>query len=54
MYRVSLFMYLVSGMLSVGISNTNVTCADNEYLRFDPVNGTCGEYMESFMLNMGG
>jgi ABC-type multidrug transport system permease subunit len=54
MYRVSPFTYLVSGMLSVGISNTNVTCADNEYLRFDPVNGTCGEYMESYMSNMGG
>ncbi|KAA8651385.1 ABC drug exporter AbcA [Aspergillus tanneri] len=54
MYRVSPFTYLVSGMLSVGLSNTNVTCADNEYLRFDPVNGTCGEYMESYMSNMGG
>ncbi|KAH2774214.1 hypothetical protein KXV52_002526 [Aspergillus fumigatus] len=54
MYRVSPFTYLVSGMLSVGISNTNVTCADNEYLRFDPVNGTCGEYMGSYMSNLGG
>jgi ABC-type multidrug transport system permease subunit len=54
MYRVSPFTYLVSGMLSVGISNTKVTCADNEYLRFDPVNGTCGKYMESYMSNMGG
>jgi ABC-type multidrug transport system permease subunit len=54
MYRVSPFTYLVSGMLSVGISNTNVTCADNEYLRFDPVNETCGQYMDSYMSNMGG
>ncbi|PGH21529.1 hypothetical protein AJ80_03197 [Polytolypa hystricis UAMH7299] len=54
MYRVSPFTYLVSGMLSAGISNTNVTCADNEYLHFDPVNGTCGEYMELYMSNMGG
>ncbi|KAL4867801.1 hypothetical protein BDV12DRAFT_170614 [Aspergillus spectabilis] len=54
MYRVSPFTYLVSGMLSVGIANSNVTCADNEYLRFDPVNGTCGGYMESYMSNMGG
>jgi ABC-type multidrug transport system permease subunit len=54
MYRVSPFTYLVSGMLSVGISNTNVTCADNEYLRFDPVNRTCGKYMDSYMSNMGG
>ncbi|KAJ5313463.1 uncharacterized protein N7443_000347 [Penicillium atrosanguineum] len=54
MYRVSPFTYLVSGMLSVGISNTDVTCATNEYLRFDPVNATCGEYMESYISNMGG
>ncbi|KLJ11567.1 ATPase [Blastomyces silverae] len=54
MYRISPFTYLVSGMLSAGISNTNVTCADNEYLHFDPVNGTCGEYLESYTSTMGG
>lgn len=54
MYRVSPFTYLVSGMLSAGISNTNVICADNEYLHFDPVNGTCGEYLETYTSNMGG
>ncbi|OAX78545.1 hypothetical protein ACJ72_07147 [Emergomyces africanus] len=54
MYRVSPFTYLVSGMLSAGLSNTNVTCADNEYLHFDPVNGTCGEYLESYMSKAGG
>ncbi|EER24923.1 multidrug resistance ABC transporter, putative [Coccidioides posadasii C735 delta SOWgp] len=54
MYRVSPFTYLVSGMLSVGISNTEVTCAPNEYLRFDPLNGTCGEYMEAYKATMGG
>lgn len=54
MYRVSPFTYLVSGMLSVGISNTDVTCAGNEYLHLDPVNVTCGEYMKSYISNMGG
>ncbi|PWY68618.1 ABC drug exporter AbcA [Aspergillus heteromorphus CBS 117.55] len=54
MYRVSPFTYLVSGMLSVGIANTKVTCADNEYLHFDPVNGTCGEYMQPYISSAGG
>ncbi|KAL2818002.1 ABC-2 type transporter-domain-containing protein [Aspergillus granulosus] len=55
MYRVSPFTYLVSGMLSVGLANTNVTCAQNEYLHFDPVNGTtCGEYMDPYRLAYGG
>ncbi|KAH8423757.1 ABC drug exporter AbcA [Aspergillus melleus] len=54
MYRVSPFTYLVSGMLSVGIADTTVTCADNEYLRFDPVNTTCGQYMAPYMAQMGG
>ncbi|GAB7349560.1 hypothetical protein MBLNU459_g0255t1 [Dothideomycetes sp. NU459] len=54
MYRVSPFTYLVSGMLSVGISNTNVICAQNEYLHFDPVNGTCGEFMQTYMSALGG
>jgi ATP-binding cassette subfamily G (WHITE) protein 2 (PDR) len=54
MYRVSPFTYLVSGMLSVGISNTEVICAENEYLHFDPLNGTCGDYMEAYKSTMGG
>ncbi|KAL2824234.1 ABC-2 type transporter-domain-containing protein [Aspergillus cavernicola] len=54
MYRVSPFTYLVSGMLSAGLANTDVTCATNEYLHFDPVNGTCGDYMESYMATFGG
>jgi ABC-type multidrug transport system permease subunit len=54
MYRVSPFTYLVSGMLSVGISNTKVSCAANEYLHFDPPNGTCGDYMKTYQSTMGG
>ncbi|KAL4933792.1 ABC drug exporter AbcA [Aspergillus undulatus] len=55
MYRVSPFTYLVSGMLGVGLANTHVTCAANEYLHFDPVNGsTCAEYMEAYRTTMGG
>ncbi|KAJ5159716.1 multidrug resistance ABC transporter [Penicillium canariense] len=54
LYRVSPFTYLVSGMLAVGISNTKVSCATNEYLHFDPLNGTCGDYMTTYQSTMGG
>ncbi|KAK5171353.1 Multidrug resistance protein [Saxophila tyrrhenica] len=55
MYRVSPFTYLVEGMLSVGIANTSVRCADNEFVNFSPPNGqTCGEYMERWTSMAGG
>ena len=54
MYRVSPFTYLISGMLSIGIADTEVICAANEYLHFDPLNATCGEYMELYKSMMGG
>ncbi|OAA65489.1 ABC transporter cdr4 [Niveomyces insectorum RCEF 264] len=50
MYRVSPFTYLISGMLSVGVANTEVTCAENEFLHFDPPAGqTCGEYLAPYI-----
>lgn len=55
MYRVSPFSYMVAGMLSVGVANTNVVCAPNELLHFEPPNGsTCGEYMKDFQATVGG
>jgi ATP-binding cassette subfamily G (WHITE) protein 2 (PDR) len=54
MYRVSPFTYLVGGMLSVGLANTKVVCAPNEYLKFEPLNGTCGEYIKSYSTALGG
>jgi ABC-type multidrug transport system permease subunit len=54
MYRVSPFTYLVSAMLSVAVANTNVYCAENEFTRFIPANGTCGEYMSSYINTFGG
>jgi ATP-binding cassette subfamily G (WHITE) protein 2 (PDR) len=54
MYRVSPFTYLVSGMLSVGLANTAVRCAPNEYLKFEPLSGTCGEYIEAYKSTLGG
>jgi ABC-type multidrug transport system permease subunit/ABC-type multidrug transport system ATPase subunit len=47
MYRVSPFTYLISGMLSTAVANTDVVCAKNEYLPIiPPDNSTCGEYLD--------
>lgn len=49
MYRVSPFTYLIGGLLSTGLANTPVTCADNEFVNFSPPSGvTCGEYMQPY------
>lgn len=55
MYRVSPFTYLVSGMLSIGMADSTVTCAENEYVRFDPAQDqTCGQYISQYTDRMGG
>jgi len=55
MYRVSPFTYLVSAMLATGLANTNVTCAANELLQFQPPQGeTCGQYMAAYIDAAGG
>ncbi|KAL3477459.1 ABC transporter Cdr4 [Aspergillus californicus] len=55
MYRVSPFTYLVSAMLSTGLSGTEVVCEAVEYLTFNPPsNQTCLEYMEDYIDLAGG
>ncbi|RFU27150.1 hypothetical protein B7463_g9178, partial [Scytalidium lignicola] len=55
MYRVSPFTYLIESMLATGVSDTNVVCANNEYLRFNPPAGqTCGVYMDRYIAQNGG
>ncbi|KAL2852094.1 ABC-2 type transporter-domain-containing protein [Aspergillus pseudoustus] len=55
MYRTSPFTYLVSAMLSTGVSGTTATCEQVEYLHLvPPDNTTCYNYMEPFMDVMGG
>ncbi|KAL2820669.1 ABC-2 type transporter-domain-containing protein [Aspergillus granulosus] len=55
MYRVSPFTYLVSAMLSTGVSGTTAHCEQVEYLQlFPPENTTCYNYMETFIANNGG
>jgi ATP-binding cassette subfamily G (WHITE) protein 2 (PDR) len=55
MYRLSPFTYLVSGMLSVGLANSSVQCAERELTVFNPTNGaTCGQYMDPYKTLNGG
>ncbi|CAK7567123.1 MAG: Multidrug resistance protein [Sporothrix epigloea] len=55
MYRLSPFTYMVSAMLSVAVANTEVKCAPNEFLTFDPPSGqTCFEYLQEYMKVAGG
>jgi ATP-binding cassette, subfamily G (WHITE), member 2, PDR len=55
MYRVSPFTYLVSGMLSTAVANTNLVCADNELVRFNAPSGrNCSDYLSSYLNAMGG
>ena len=50
MYRISPFTYLVSGMLSTAVANTNIVCADNEFILIDPPRGqTCAEYLDDYI-----
>jgi ABC-type multidrug transport system permease subunit len=42
-------------MLSVGVANTAVNCADNEFVRMQPPSGeTCGKYLATFVNATGG
>ena len=54
MYRLSPFSYLVSAMMATALANTTVQCAANEFLKFEPTNGTCGEYMKDYIGAFGG
>lgn len=55
MYRVSPFSYLISAMLSTAVANTDVVCAANEYVSFEPPAGSnCIEYMGPYISAAGG
>ncbi|KAI9146718.1 ATPase [Paramyrothecium foliicola] len=55
MYRCNPFTYFVDGFLSTALANAGATCATNEYLRFEPPNGsTCGDYMMRYLETSGG
>ena len=55
MYYVSPFTYLVDGMLSTGLANTNVTCSDIEFRTLEPAfNQNCGDYLTPYFDVFGG
>lgn len=56
MYRVSPFTYLVGGFLGTGLANTEVHCADNEFVTVEPGQGnqTCIDYMQDYINSVGG
>jgi ABC-type multidrug transport system permease subunit/ABC-type multidrug transport system ATPase subunit len=50
MYRVSPFTYLVTAMLSTGLSGADAVCEKVENLTFNPpFNQTCGEYLTPYI-----
>lgn len=56
MYRCNPFTYLVDGLMSTALARAPATCAANEVLLFQPGsgNGTCGQYMASYISAYGG
>lgn len=54
MYYLNPFNYVVSGMLTFGIWGAKVTCNEEEFAFFEPVNGTtCVEYLSDYMTGTG-
>ncbi|KAL0066972.1 Multidrug resistance protein [Marasmius tenuissimus] len=55
MYRVSPFTYLIDGMLSTALANTNGYCSDIEVSVVSPPSGqTCGQYLSPYQGLVGG
>lgn len=50
MYRVSPFTYFFSGVLSVGLGNSHISCSPEEYLRFAPPPSlNCSAYLARYI-----
>ncbi|CAK7204324.1 ATP-binding cassette transporter snq2 [Sporothrix eucalyptigena] len=49
MYWINPFNYVVNGMLTFGIWGQKVVCAASELATFDPLNGTCADYLSEYM-----
>ncbi|SPJ75803.1 probable ABC1 transport protein [Fusarium torulosum] len=55
MYRASPFTYVVEGLLGTSMANAAAGCEANELISFNAPNGTtCGEYMKSYLSDVGG
>ncbi|KFY06612.1 hypothetical protein V492_07903 [Pseudogymnoascus sp. VKM F-4246] len=55
MYRLSPLTYLVSGMLTTAVADTDLVCATNELLRFNAFPGrNCSAYLAPYIKTLGG
>lgn len=55
MYRVSPFTYFFSGVLSVGLANSHISCSTEEFLRFSaPPSLNCSTYLAPYIEASGG
>lgn len=55
MYRASPFTYFFSGVLSVGLANSHISCSPEEYLNFSPPSGlNCSTYLAPYMEALNG
>ena len=55
MYRATPVTYLVSSLISTGISGIPITCATDELLHITPPPSlTCAQYLSSYLLTSGG
>ncbi|KAK1140842.1 hypothetical protein N8T08_009839 [Aspergillus melleus] len=53
MYYLNPFNYVVAGMLTFDMWDAKVTCNEEEFARFDPINGTCAEYLKDYIAGPG-
>ena len=56
-YRASPLTYLMGGLISAGLANTNITCSSKEVLVISPpvgFNGTCDTYLKPYYQSAGG
>ncbi|EGW31336.1 drug resistance protein 1 [Spathaspora passalidarum NRRL Y-27907] len=55
MYRANPFTYITQAILAVGLANTNVVCAPQEYVSINPpANYTCDQFMGPYISKAGG
>ncbi|ATZ56223.1 BcatrB [Botrytis cinerea B05.10] len=53
MYYLNPFNYLMGSLLVFTSWDTPVNCHESEFAIFNPANGTCGEYLSSYLQGMG-
>jgi ABC-type multidrug transport system permease subunit len=52
--RINPFNYLMGGMLTFTVWDAPVNCAESEFARFDPPDGsTCAQYLATYLQGMG-